>query len=266
AFDATHLMNLEEKVMAWPNQPDSIIAAAIFAQYGLVPRVQTTSPQLVEPEGTTTQRDTDIRFLQQLARRNGFECYVQPEPISGVDQAFFQPPPSPFDVPQTVINVNLGTETNVEGFHVSYAMTQPTRAITTGLDTSTKAPQPAIAVAALQPPYGLEPTLLRIPAVSMVRPAGTGQMSSGELQAELQGIVDQSSWALVAEGTVGIGVGVLRPGGIINVRGAGRALSGSYYAARVAHSIERDGTYSQRFKARRSAVGLTGTELFTLPF
>ena len=74
-------MNLEEKVTPWPNLPDSAIATAIFGQHAIVPQVDPTSPVLTEPEGTTIQRGTDIRFLRRLARRNGFDCYVQPEPI-----------------------------------------------------------------------------------------------------------------------------------------------------------------------------------------
>ena len=64
-MDATVLMNLQEKVMPWPMLPDSEIAAAIFAQYAIVPNITPTLPTLIEPEGTTTQRGTDIRFLRQ---------------------------------------------------------------------------------------------------------------------------------------------------------------------------------------------------------
>jgi len=266
AMDATHLMNLQEKVMAWPNMPDSAIAAAIFGQYGIVPQVQPTAPQLVEPEGTTTQRDTDIRFLQRLARRNGFQCYVQPEPLSGVNQAYFKPPPSPIGPPQAVLNVNMGPETNVEGFRVNYAMTQPMAVIAAGLDTATKAPQAGLAPVSAQLPYGLEPTLLRVLPPPTVRPADTGLMTVGELQAAAQGIADDSSWALEAEGSVGADIGVLRPGRLLNVRGAGRLLSGSYLATRVAHSIDRNGSYTQRFLARRNAVGMTGAELYVAAF
>ena len=78
-MDATMLMNLQEKVMAWP-MPDSQIAQAIFAQYIITPMVSPTLPSLVETEGTTTQRGTDIRFLRRLAQRNGYECFVQPRP------------------------------------------------------------------------------------------------------------------------------------------------------------------------------------------
>src|SRR5437016_5189591 len=79
-MDASLLMNLQEKAVPWPSMPDSVIAATIFGQYALVPKVQATTPTLVEPQGTVTQRGTDIRFLRRLARRNGFDCFVQPEP------------------------------------------------------------------------------------------------------------------------------------------------------------------------------------------
>ena len=89
-MDATMLMNLQEKVVPWP-MPDAQIAQAIFAQYLIAPMVSPTLPRLVEPEGTTTQRSTDIRFLRRLAQRNGCECFVQPQPQSGIDLGYFGP-------------------------------------------------------------------------------------------------------------------------------------------------------------------------------
>ena len=57
-------------------------------------------------------------------------------------------------------------------------------------------------------------------------------------------------------------VGILRPGKLINVRGAGRLFSGSYLATGISHSILREGAYTQHFRARRNAVGMTGAELY----
>jgi phage protein D len=259
-MDATATMNLQEKVMPWPNMPDHAIAAAIFGQYAIIPRVQPTPPQLVEPEGTTTQRGTDIRFLRRLAQRNGFECYVQPEPLSGLDMGFFQPPQLT-SLPQAVLNVNMGPETNVLSFKVHYEATRPTTAVAAGLDVATKAVQPALAPAALQVPLGLEPTLFRVLPPPIVRPADTGLMRTAELQPLAQAIADQSSLAVMAEGQVGPDIGILRPGGLVNVRGAGRLFSGSYYLTRVSHVINREGLV-QRFQASRNAVTLTGAELF----
>jgi hypothetical protein len=58
AMDATHVMNMIEKVMPWPNMPDAAIASAIFGQYALIPQVDPTTPVLIEPEGQTTQPST----------------------------------------------------------------------------------------------------------------------------------------------------------------------------------------------------------------
>jgi phage protein D len=257
-LDATLLMNLQEKVMPWPNLPDGAIAAAIFGQYALLPIVQPTAPTLIEPEGTTMQRGTDLRFLQRLAKRNGFDVYVQPEPLTGVDQGFFRPRQT-LGLPQAVLNVHMGSETNVGGFRVRYDMSQPTGVVAAGLDTTTKAPQPALAPVALQPPMGVEPTLLRVLPPPVVRPADTGAMRTSELQALAQGIADRSSYAVVAEGEAGPDVGVLRPGGLVAVRGLGRLLNGLYLLTRVRHRIT-DGSYVQQFEARRNAVTMTGAE------
>ena len=259
-LDATLLMNLQEKVMPWPNLPDGAIAAAIFGQHALVPMVQPTAPTLVEPEGTTIQRGTDIRFLRRLARRNGFDCYVQPEPLTGIDQGFFRPRQT-IGVPQAVLNVAMGDESNVTGFQIRYEMAQPTTVVAANLDTTTKAPQPALAPVSIQPPMGIEPTLTRVLPPPIVRPVDTGLVRTSELQSLAQAIADKSSFAVVAEGEVGPTVGILRPGGLVNVRGAGRLYNGSYFVTRVTHTITRD-DYVQRFEARRNAATMTGAEVF----
>jgi phage protein D len=259
-LDATLLMNLQEKVMPWPNLPDASIAAAVFGQYAVVPIVQPTPPTLVEPEGTTIQRGTDIRFLRRLARRNGFDCYVQPEPLTGFDQGFFRPRQL-VGMPDAVLNVSMGGETNVSRFRIRYDMAQPTTVVAAALDTTTKSPQPALAPISLQPPMGIEPALMRVLPPPIVRPVDTGLMRTSELQSFAQGIADASSFALVAEGEVGAAVGILRPGGLVNVRGAGRLYNGSYFVTRVSHRITRD-EYVQQFEARRNAATMTGAEVF----
>lgn len=260
AMDATFVMNMTEKVMPWPNLPDAAIATAIFGQNALIPKVDPTSPVLIEPEGTTTQRGTDIRFLRRLARRNGFDCYVQPEPLSGLDIGHFGAR-QVVGLPQAVLNVSFGGDTNVSGFTVRYELAKPTMAIATQLDTTTKSPQPGPAPASLLPPLGLEPTLLREVPPGMVRPVGTGVTHAGDLQAAAQGIVDRSTWAVACEGTVGADVGVLRPGGLVAIRGAGRLYNGNWFVTRVRHTLAA-GRYEQHFEATRNAVTETGAEVY----
>jgi phage protein D len=260
ALDATFVMNMTEKVMPWPNLPDAAIASAIFGQNAVIPKVDPTSPVIVEPEGTTTQRGTDIRFLRRLARRNGFDCYVQPEPLSGLDVGHFHAR-STVGLPQAVINVSFGGDTNVSGFKVRYELAKPTMAIATQLDTTTKTPQPGPAPASLLAPLGLEPTLVRELPPGMVRPVGTGVTQAGDLHGVAQAIVDRSTWAVACEGTVGAGVGVLRPGGLVAIRGAGRLYNGNWFVTRVRHTLGA-GRYEQHFEAMRNAVTETGAELY----
>ncbi|HEY2637210.1 MAG TPA: hypothetical protein VGI54_07480, partial [Solirubrobacteraceae bacterium] len=260
AMDATFLMNMTEKVMPWPNMPDTVIASAIFGQNTLIPQVDPTSPVLIEPEGTTTQRGTDIRFLRRLARRNGFDCYVQPEPLSGLDIGHFGAR-GLVGLPQAVVNVSFGGDTNVSGFTVRYELAKPTMAVATQLDTTTKTPQPGPAPASLLPPLGLEPTLLREIPPGMVRPVGTGLTHAGDLRSSAQAVVDRSTWAVTCEGTVGADVGVLRPGGLVAVRGAGRLYNGNWFVTRVRHTLA-PGRYEQHFEAQRNAVTETGAEVY----
>jgi hypothetical protein len=259
-MDVTMKMNLEEKITPWPNLPDSVVATTLFGQYEVVPNVTSTSPVLVDPQGTTIQRGSDIRFLRRLAARNGFDCYVQPEAITGLDFGYFGPPQVQ-GTPQAVLTVHAGPQSNVLDFHVHYEMTQPTMATASALDDDTKSSQQGQASSPQVTALGSDDTLTRLPTQPIALPAQTGLMETSGLQTLAQAIVDRSTWAIVASGTAGPDVGVLRPGGIVNVRGAGQLHSGSYYVTRVVHVFGQDG-YTQRFEARRNAVGLTGSESF----
>jgi phage protein D len=260
AMDATYTMNLAEQATSWPNLPDSAIATAIFGQHTIVPQVDSTTPVLTEPEGTTIQRGTDIRFLRRLAKRNGFDCYVQPEPLSGLDVGHFHRRQL-MGMPQAVLSVEMGTETNVSDFSIRYELTRATGALAANLDVLTKTPQPAVAPVALEQPLGIEGTLMRELPPPMARPAHTGLPRAAELQRATQAIVDRSSWAVIAEGTVGLDVPPLRPGGLVSIRGAGRLHNGSYFLTRVHHTI-KPGCIEQRFEAARNAVTETGAEVY----
>jgi phage protein D len=258
-MDTSLLMNLEERVVPWKDQSDSKIATQLFRRHGLHPSVETTSPVLAEPEGTTVQRATDIRFLRRLARRNGFECYVRP----GIpkDVGVFRPPPLS-GTPQAVLSVAMGDETNVSDFSVRYEMAAPTAARGRALDVAAKTFEQGEALTASQKPLGSSAALDRIrPKQPLVLTAETALVRGVDLKRLAQAIVDRSGWVVVAEGEVGQGVGVMEPGVITNVRGPGKLFNGSYYVTRVRHRVDLTG-YTQRFEARRNAVEAIGTEVY----
>jgi phage protein D len=78
-MDGSVLMDREEKLKDWPNETDSSIAGQIFDLYGFSADVEGTGVVHDAAISTIIQRETDMQFLKRLARRNGFECYVEGE-------------------------------------------------------------------------------------------------------------------------------------------------------------------------------------------
>ncbi len=261
AMDATVLMNLEEKVRSWPDMADSDIADAIFGEYGFEPVSQSTQPARQENDTTVTQRATDIQFLRQLARRNGYECYVEVNPSSGAVEGHFHPPRLE-EQPQGVLTVNMGESTNVNAFRVRFDMLRPTTAQATGLVIGSQEEQRAevssLSLATLGSRVSLDDDRPRT-----IRLSHTALEQTGELTTLAQAVVDRSTWAVTADGELNPMAygGILRAKRVVTVRGAGRQFSGDYYVEKVLHVFDGDG-YSQRFTLRRNATGLSGQEEF----
>ena len=261
AMDPTVLMNLEEKIRPWPDMADSDIASAIFGEYGFAAEVEQTQPSRQEVDLTTIQRGTDIQFLRQLALRNGYECFVDTNSEGDQAVAHFHRPRLEQST-QGVLSINMGQTTNVNTFKARYDMLRPTTAQANGIDVATRSDQPAQAEDISLRGLGSAPALggERRRKVLLSR---TGLSQIGELQSYAEAVADQSGWAITAEGelnTVAYG-GVLRAKRPVEVRGAGRQFSGTYYVERVLHTLSGE-EYTQRFTLRRNALGLTGQERF----
>jgi hypothetical protein len=241
------------------------IATLIFGRYAITPLPFPTPPTRTIADTTTIQRGTDGRMLREMARALAYECYLQPDPITGLDVGHFHPALTAVP-PQGVLSVDFGSATNLLDFEVGYDTLRPTAAVSAEADPRSGVPVPAPALAPLSPPEGLEPALMRVIPPRISRPTACDAANPAELFRQNQAIVDRSSRALSATGTVdAVKYGrVLRPGLPVLVRGAGRAYSGLWYVTRVSHSIST-GAWTQRFSATRNAVGLTGAEIFIDP-
>ncbi|MBU3078995.1 phage late control D family protein [Sphingomonas quercus] len=254
-----------QQPFTWPNSPDSVIAAAIFGRYAIVPTVIPTAPLRTVLDTTTNQRDYDATYLFQLARRNNYELYIQPDPVIGRDFGHFHPPFLAVP-PQGVLSIDFGTQTNLDSFHVSNDMLAPTGVIALSTDPRTRAPIPAVGLASIEPPMGLEPALTRIIPPPIERPAATDAASPAEMQAQALARTSRTSRAISASGEVD-GLKYARPllvGLPVLVRGPGSQHSGLYYVRSVTHRISRD-NWTQSFTGWRNAVGLTGAEIFIDP-
>jgi phage protein D len=264
AMDPSVLMHLEEKVKAWPNMKDSDVADAIFSDgaYHFTPVVDATNWTRNENDQTLVQRGTDIEFLQHLASRNGYECYVELNASSGDVEGHFHPSRHDGQT-QGVLTVNMGSATNLTKFRARYDMLGPTQVKAATLDPDDASDQTGESEETSQSGLGSEEsTSSDRPRTVLLSQLGMAQ--SGEVQRYAQAVVDKAAWAIVADGelsTASYG-GVLRAKRPVMVRGVGREFSGRYYVERVHHQIGGDGSYIQRFTLRRNAVGLTGQERF----
>ena len=264
AMDPTVLMHLDEKVKSWPNMKDSEVANAIFSDssYGFSPVVDSTNLSRQENDHTLIQRGSDIQFLQQLADRNGFECFVELNSGGTVEGHFHAPKPD--TQAQGTLTVNMGSATNVNKFRARYDMLGPAVAKAATIDPDDASGQSGDSTEPAQA-SGMGDA----PATPADRPrrvllSQLGMAQAGEVQKYTQAVVDRSSWSIVADGelnTVAYAK-VLKAKQPVMVRGVGQQFSGRYYVEKVLHTITGDGTWTQRFTLRRNATGLTRRENF----
>ncbi len=264
AMDSTVLMHLDEKVKAWPNMMDSDVASSIFsdANYQFTPVVESTKWSRQENDHTLIQRGTDIQFLQHLAERNGYECFVETNDAGQLEGHFH--PLKHDGKAQGTLTVNMGSATNVNSFQARFDMLGPAVAKASTLDPDDASSQKGQADDGTQSEGMGDKPALPSDRPRRVLLSQLGMAKAGEVQRYAQSVVDRSSWSIVAQGdlnTLAYG-GVLKAKKPVMVRGVGQQFSGRYYVERVLHTIGSDGSYVQRFTLRRNATGLTGQENF----
>lgn len=252
-------MGLVQQPMPWPNIPDSVIVAAIFGKYAIVPMVTPTPPTRTILGTTSLQQARDSAFVQQMAGFHSYEVFIQPDPLAGVDIGHFMPVSLMLNAPpQGVLSIDFGSQTNLTSFQVTNQMLRPTMVRSTFVDADTRVPATVFVPLAGEMPMGREPSLMRVlPAPIEIESSNeAANIAERVLRATAQ--VTDSARTVQASGEVD-GLKFTRPllpGLPVLIRGAGNQHSGLYLVTGVSHRISRDG-YTQSFQAMRNAVGLT---------
>jgi phage protein D len=259
-LDATVLMDREDTLLAWPNKKDSDIAAEIFAQHHLTPRVTPTKVVHQESVSTIIQRETDMQLLKRLALRNGFECFVEG------DIGFFRPP-AVAEGPQPVLSVHFGDETTINRFTVEVNMLTPAGVTLSQVDPVTGAVVTSAVQTPAQPALGARPAADFLPDAvdpGLLRVASTVATGAAELAEICRSAYDQREWFVTGEGEVAANDygAVLRPRGTVTLKGIGETYSGVYYVTHVTHQFVED-SYTQQFRVKRNALMPTGAEDFS---
>jgi phage protein D len=258
-IDRSVLMDREEKLKDWPNKKDSDIASEIFSSYGLSAEVEDTSLVHDEAISTIIQRETDIQFIQRLALRNGYECFVDG------DTGYFRPPRLDDD-PQPILAVNFGPETNVGWFTLDVDVLADSNVGMFQVDRTEKQVLSSLVQASLQPALGSSSSLSLLPPGFTPATAFVAMNAStgvAEMDTLCRGLFHRAEWFVSGEGLVaGNRYGhVLRPRQTVTIKGVGEAYSGVYVVTHSTHTFSADG-YSQRFRVKRNALMPTGDEQF----
>jgi phage protein D len=258
-IDRCVVMDRVEQLKDWPSKKDSDIAAEIFSSYGFRPNVEDTAVIHDEEVSTIIQRETDWQFLKRLARRNGYEVYVEG------DNAYFRPP-NLEGPPQPTLAAHFGAETNLKSISLDVDALLPANVTMVQIDRLTKEILDAAADSSQQKALG-SLTADRLPSADiepaqiMVRENVT--TGSVEMQALTQALYHNGERFVTVEGEIDANQygHVLLPRRTVLVKGLGETYSGAYYATHVIHIFTAEG-YSQRFRAKRTGLGVTGDEDF----
>lgn len=250
--DISLKMDLEEKSETYPNQPDSLIVTQLIARYGLIPKVTPTTDVPIMLDRIPTQQGTDLAFIQQLARRNGFVFFIEPGPLPFTTVAYWGLD-NRLGLPQPALTMNMGPDTNVDTpINFSFNALGPAMPQVTIVEPITKQSIP------IPLPSSLHPPLASRPATPLRRTLPRNTANLNPVQAALRGISasTQSSDAVTAMGEVdAVRYGrALRSRQLVGMRGVGFSYDGIYYVKEVSHQMQR-GQYKQRFTLTREGRG-----------
>lgn len=259
--DVSYLLDQDERDAEYPALSDYLQVLAILGPYatqGITPLAlpPTVLDQPLPTERVPTQQTTDLRHLVALAERNGYVAYVIPGPLPGLS-TFYWGPPVRVGLPQPALSVGLGAQTNVLSAPTfTTDAVGPVQVTGSVQDPSNGQAVPVQSRASLRPPLAAIP-LSTIVAARTRKLRASGVALAGAMS-RAQADVDASADAVVGEGELdGARYGsVLRPRGLVGMRGAGWSHDGLWYVRSVVHDLA-PGSYRQKFVIAREGFGST---------
>lgn len=264
--DISVMMDLEEKIVAYPAQAERGIAIKIiagYAKYGFIPKAVRPKNDLPAPstERIPVQHGTDLSHLQHLAERRGYVFYVEHGPAPGSNTAYWGPP-NRKDAPQPALSFDMGTNTNVEDIRFEYNALAASTTSGHLQDSQTARVSDISALRSTRTPALVKrPALKAQSRVRQVLPVPIAGLNQAQARAIAQGMTDRASDQVVtAKGELRVTRygQLLRARRLVGLRGCGDSYDGLYYVKKVSHFI-RLGEYRQQFTLTREGLGSTLT-------
>ncbi len=261
-LDVSWLLDREEVTRQLPmdDYPQVLMILAAYAAQGIVPMA--VPPQDMDPplpiERIPQQRATDLAHLALLARRHGYVTYAIPGPLPGMSRLYWGPPLRT-GVPQRAITGGQAPSDNVTG-DVRFTLDahEPVTVQGREQDRRTGTEMPIRTTPPLRIPLSARPLAVERAADTRIRLSRESGSSAVATRARAQAEVDRSADAVTATGTLdGSRYGaVLRPRGLVGLRGFGWSHDGLWAVRSVEHTLAR-GSWTQAFGLARDGYGST---------
>jgi hypothetical protein len=234
--DRSVAMDRADKAKVWNNVTDSLAVAAVLADYKLVPDVGVTSTLHMELKHSLVQRETDLRFVRRLARRNGFWFWITTE-APAVNVAHFKrfSPGGSADV-----ELKMNTEgANIDSVTLEWDSERP---VSASLKQVSLADKSVIDASVSRSPLsglankGLDNIVKEKREVHLAVPAD----DAGDLKARAEAVLIDHGWFVRARVVARLSVlkKVIRAHTVASLGGLGKRHSGNYVVARVVHDID----------------------------
>ena len=248
--DTSVELDRELKSVVWDGVRDTDAVLAILKERGYFPDVASTSALHQEAKHTLVQRDSDLRFVRRLARRNGFLFWITANPV-GIETAHFRPPPLD-GRPSTQLAINV-EDPNLLSLEVDWDVERPTSTEGSQLDLNTKTTLNGDAPTSPLPPLGSTDLGSITGDTRSVHVSAPGD-DAGDLRARGEGALVDAGWFVTANCVTTVeSLGtVLRAHTVVDVEGAGARHSGRYFLSRVRHLIDAT-AHRMELELRRNA-------------
>jgi len=256
--DLTAVMNwIDFTGIPYPAMPPEARVALIVAKYaflGIIPMVipsiliDVPIPILEIPR----HQGKDYEYIKALADRVGYDFYLEPGPLPGMNVAYWGPEIK-WGNPQPALTMNMDAHNNVESLSFRFDPEKKVLPILMIQEPASKAPIP-IPIPDITP---LNPPLGAVPLIPKKVEFITQTANLNPLQAAIIGLTKaaKSSDAVFGSGSLDVvryGQ-LLKARKLVGVRGAGLAFDGLYYVTKVKHQIKR-GEYKQSFELARNSL------------
>lgn len=259
--DLSCRMDNEVKQKQHPAMDETAIAALIalsYPQYGMIP--MTIPPLVIDPpipiDRTPQQYCSDWAYLKMMAKRHGYETYVDPGPVPGTNTLYWGPPILP-GLQQKTMSVNQGANSDAFNIDITHSGEEQTTVEGAVQDRLSGQTVPVIAPLPTRPPLGLVPEGVRRIGKTRKKPLATSGLNAAQAYGRALAEVDNSAAEPIkVTGTLNTVRynAPLKARSLVDLRGVGLTFDGTYKVSNVRHRI-RPGEYVQDFTLTRSELG-----------